>query len=294
MADSLSADVLASFGLSPAPVTDAQLPGVILDALDVLLCVIDHAGDIRYVNAAWTQAALEGGGDPEGLGVGSNYLAACPLETLANVRAVLDSQVECYESEYECDTPVEERWYLMRVMPLTQYQPRWAVITHSNVTRNRRAVQALAEQEGAIQRAREQDSLVKMTDGAGTDVTASTFGLRLVRESLPATYRQLVTKYSEALEAAVERRTYKGEGAMPNDLRDMASQLAFLRAGPRDVIDIHIAALKERSLQAPPGRARAYAEESRLMILELMGHLAVTYRNEAFGIRRSSPEARST
>jgi hypothetical protein len=44
------------------------------------------------------------------------------------------------------------------------------------------------------------------------------------------------------------------------------------------VIEIHITSLEEKSRLASHKKAMAYADEGRLMALELMGHLAGYYR----------------
>ena len=60
-------------------------------------------------------------------------------------------------------------------------------------------------------------------------------------------------------------------------------------ATPRDLVAIHLAAIRAVSVDAPPIRQQAYLGEGRLMLLELMGHLAAYYRGRAYG--RSSGEA---
>jgi hypothetical protein len=67
-------------------------------------------------------------------------------------------------------------------------------------------------------------------------------------------------------------------------MHDIADRLGFLRAGPRDVVDIHITALKEKSSGATPQKNKAYAEEGRIKVLELMGLLVSYYRNRSLGI----------
>ncbi len=61
----------------------------------------------------------------------------------------------------------------------------------------------------------------------------------------------------------------------------MADQLGRRRASPRDVMDLHLDALWHTSTAASPARAQAYAEEGRLLVLELMGYLAAYYRKYA-------------
>ncbi len=265
----------------------------ILDSLEAQLAVIDHTGVIRYVNAAWIRSASEDGGDPASMGIGTNYLAVCQPDVLDSLVAILNGEADHFEFEYECGLPVEERWYSMRAMPLVKQQSGWAVITHHNVTRRKRVDSDRLEAERQQEQAREQDSLVKLSGTAPTPITAQTFGLRPLRENIPDAFERFVEYYSDLIEHAVQARTYKGEPPLPPRLKVMADQLVFLKAGPRDVIDVHMAALRQRSAQATPGEARIYAEEARLLVLELMGHVAATYRNQAFGIKLADAEARS-
>ncbi len=265
----------------------------VLDSLEAQLAVIDHAGIIRYVNAAWLKSAREDGGDGRGLGVDTNYLAVCQPDVLNSLVAILNGELDHFEMEYECGIPSEERWYVMTALPLSQHASGWAVITHHNITRRKRVDIDRLETEQRLERAREQDSLAKLSGTAPAPITAQTFGLRALRENIPDAFERFVDYYSDLLEHAVQARTYKGEPPLPPRLKVMADQLVFLKAGPRDVIDVHMAALRQRSAQATPGEARIYAEEGRLLVLELMGHLAATYRTQAFGIKVADAEARS-
>lgn len=277
-------------------VTDSDQPDWawdILDSLEAQLAVIDHTGVIRYVNAAWIRSANEGGGDPASTGVGTNYLVVCQPDVQNSLAAILSGESDHFELEYECGTPDEERWYHMRAMPLIKRQPGWAVITHHNVTHRKRVDFDKLEAERRQEQAREQDSLAKLSGTAPAPITAQTFGLRALRESYPDAFERFIEYYNDLLEHAVQARTYKGEPPLPPRLKVMADQLVFLKAGPRDVIDVHMAALRQRSAQASPGEARIYAAEARLLVLELMGHLAATYRSQAFGIKLVDAEARS-
>jgi len=56
-----------------------------------------------------------------------------------------------------------------------------------------------------------------------------------------------------------------------------------LQAGPRDVVEIHSVALRQRIAGINAVKAKAYAEESQLIALELMGYLTTFYRNHALG-----------
>jgi PAS domain S-box-containing protein len=126
---------------------------------------------------------------------------------------------------------------------------------------------------------RELCSLERLTSSAQTNVTAQAFGLASLREGLPATFNQLVKRYGELIELALEQRAYKVNHNIPEELCLLAERLGFLKTGPRDVVEIHSKALKIKTKGASPQKAQAYAEEGRLLVLELMGYLASYYRN---------------
>jgi hypothetical protein len=83
------------------------------------------------------------------------------------------------------------------------------------------------------------------------------------------------------MDQGLERRFYKVELDLSEDLRLLAEQLGRLGAGPRDVVELHVRALKDRTKGVPPPKAQLYTDEGRLMLLELMGYLASYYRNRS-------------
>ncbi|HNB50823.1 MAG TPA: response regulator [Anaerolineales bacterium] len=149
----------------------------------------------------------------------------------------------------------------------------------------------LNELEAARQReqeTREILALEQLSQFTKTTITAQMYGLPPLRESAPEVFELLLKRYQELMENALEDRIYQLERARVKDLRALADQLGFLRAGPRDVVELHTLALKEKSKQASPQKTHAYVEEGRLMVLELMGYLVTFYRSHA--IFRSSQE----
>lgn len=101
-----------------------------------------------------------------------------------------------------------------------------------------------------------------------------------LRESNQALFHDLVRRYADAMNAAVELQVLKsGGGAVSRSLRQIAAILGEHGAGPRDVVEIHSAALRDKLRHTPSRRGRAYVDEARLMVLELMGHLACHYRD---------------
>lgn len=97
-------------------------------------------------------------------------------------------------------------------------------------------------------------------------------------QRLPEIFVSLVADQSAILDQAVEHRGYRIEGRFSDNLRALGERLGTLWASPRDVIEVHTAALKSRLTGAPGARISVYAEEGRLLLPELMGNLVVFYR----------------
>ena len=105
---------------------------------------------------------------------------------------------------------------------------------------------------------------------------------------MPKTFQELVRSYGSLLDRALEQRVYKVQNNVSEGLRSIAEEMGALKAGPRDVVEIHSTALKLKVSGENPKKVEAYAEEGRLIVLELMGHLASHYRNYALGARKSA------
>ncbi len=139
------------------------------------------------------------------------------------------------------------------------------------------------------QQERERLSMERLSGPARASVTAQMFGLIPLRDSLPEIFTGLVEQYGRFMDLALEERAFKVDRNISDELRSLAEHIGFFKAGPRDVIEIHSAALKQKTREAPPQKVQAYLEESRLMVLELMGYLVSYYRNYSLGIRSSTP-----
>jgi response regulator RpfG family c-di-GMP phosphodiesterase len=121
--------------------------------------------------------------------------------------------------------------------------------------------------------------------GAPTPITAQRFGVLPLRDSAPAEFQHFARTYTEILGLALEQRAYKVDRKTSQALHDLADELGALSAGPRDIIDLHVQALKERMSYASREQSMALAEEGRLLVLELMGHLVTYYRSYTLGVR---------
>jgi DNA-binding response OmpR family regulator len=133
---------------------------------------------------------------------------------------------------------------------------------------------------------REIAELQRLSAPVSSAITAQFYGNLPLRESAPGSYQTFVERYGEILDLALEQRAYKVQHPLTDRLRTLAEDLGFLRAGPRDAIEIHTAALQRRLGRVTMQKAQVYAEEGRLLALELMGHLVTFYRNYFLGTRR--------
>lgn len=141
--------------------------------------------------------------------------------------------------------------------------------------------QVRAEEERVAQLERELEALESLAALPNIHVSGRSFGLASLRESRPYVFDDLVERYEVLMDVALEKRAFRVEDDSSKEVTAMAERLGALRAGPRDVVDIHIAALRNKNNQSNPIKAEAYAEESRLIALELMGELVSYYRNRS-------------
>ena len=153
---------------------------------------------------------------------------------------------------------------------------RYAVERNHLIDRLERARQREREE-------RELRSFAQISRAPHTAVTARLFGEAPLHEALPDVFNDLLRKYGDLMDMALEQRAYKVEHNMSENLCSMAEEMGFLKAGPRDVVEMHTAAMKRKTSRATSQKAQAYMEEGRLMVLELMGCLVSFYRNYSLG-----------
>jgi len=122
------------------------IAAAVIDALASHICVVDSKGRIAAVNRAWKNFAAENSATPNHSSVGTNYSDVCKRASgpgseeaapfALGLRSVLEGKTELFEMEYPCHSPLENRWYLARVTPLT-VNPGGAVISHLNITKRK-------------------------------------------------------------------------------------------------------------------------------------------------------------
>lgn len=103
-----------------------------------------------------------------------------------------------------------------------------------------------------------------------------------LRDVHPKAFDELVRQYCMVLENSVDQRIRKVHSDISHTSTRIAWQLGEHDATPRDVVLVHVVALRQKMDESPSlARAMAYQEEGRLRIVEMMGYLATYYRWKA-------------
>jgi len=160
---------------------------------------------------------------------------------------------------------------------------------HHAIERARLQTQ-LEEAQRRAKRENEYSSMARFVQSRGTDITAEMYGRMPLYKLDSEMFQQLVDQYSQLLDLRIDEQLYMGDKKSSQNLQELAERLSFLRAGPRDVVDIHTKALEFETIGVTGMREDAYIEEGRLLLLEIMGWLASYYRNYALGdLKRENP-----
>ena len=194
-------------------------------------------------------------------------------------RAALAGQENVFESEFG------EQTYYVHILPVRNEQGEIyaGLIVSQDITETKLAAKAEAEAEARAARTRQQQmELRSLAHFPHTHRPAadSRLNTALLHRTMPQVFDWLIQSYGQVLDRVLEQRAYKVEHDVSEELRAIADQLGQANAGPRDVIEIHLRTLKIKTDALNPAKNQAYADEGRLIVLELMGYLAGYYRSQ--------------
>ena len=108
-------------------------------------------------------------------------------------------------------------------------------------------------------------------------VTAGLAGQAPIAERQPAVFRHIVEEYVQFLPRYFDHVVAHREKPREAMVR-LATRLGDYDAGPRDLIDAHVAALGRIAGDESAARTRLLTSEGRLAVLEMMGLLVDYYR----------------
>lgn len=99
-------------------------------------------------------------------------------------------------------------------------------------------------------------------------------------KTLPDVFCDALEDFGRALDLRLIRRGYRTTASPDGSalLMGLGERLAAAGARPRDVIELHAMALRQRSSGAEAAKINAFAEEAQVAVLEVMGRLVEHYR----------------
>ncbi len=130
------------------------------------------------------------------------------------------------------------------------------------------------EQEERARAVRSYQHYLAISQGGGLE-TAEALSYpdeETLRELIPD-YWDVVINYVRAIRIREDRPSER--------VREFARQLALLQVRARDVVRIHLGALNRFAERAMPSEERAFSNDARLVLVELMGNLMDIYLNAA-------------
>lgn len=128
----------------------------ILNSLSAQIAVVDKDGIIREVNEAWRQFAIDNGIPAHHSDIGTNYLDVCKnargrdsqgaKQCYEGMLQVIRGERDAFDMVYPCHAPQEERWFLLRIVPM-QDGDGSVVVSHINITEQKQIERALKRNE---------------------------------------------------------------------------------------------------------------------------------------------------
>ena len=148
--------------------------------------------------------------------------------------------------------------------------------------------QQLAALEGELNSSRQEQEiqLLEQLIAGSTNLSNQLSDLEPLRQRAADVFSELVQRYGDLMDEALEQSTYKVDYQISQKLSTLAEQLGFLKATPRDIIEIHTQALKQKTQAVGVKKSQAYTKEGRFLLLELMGNLVTYYRRYFIGLNK--------
>jgi hypothetical protein len=131
----------ASFACASFPREEMQ---DLMDRLPSSMALVDDAGEILAINAAWRSVGEDNAADTAQTGIGANYLAACDAAALTGdreaehfaegLRSVIRGTCDTYKLESGCVLAGEPHLVCGRVTRLADPLARYVMVSHETLT----------------------------------------------------------------------------------------------------------------------------------------------------------------
>ena len=127
-----------------ALLSSVRFQQAVFDSLSAQIAVLDRHGTVIQTNAAWWKYAIDNGlAETPSFGGGNyleilEYLTGKDQETVlaasAGIASVVSGDVSDFQLSHPFYTPVDNRWFIMKVTPVHDVEER-VVVSHEDVTR---------------------------------------------------------------------------------------------------------------------------------------------------------------
>ncbi|MDH5478257.1 MAG: PAS domain S-box protein [Nitrospinota bacterium] len=270
---------------------------------------IAHLGnwdwDIRTGEMKWSTEIYNIFGFPEGE-TGQTYEAFISM-THPDDRETMDTTLRMSIQDHSPFTMQrriihsdgQERIILERGEPLYDSgdQPVRVIGTIQDITdrvNDQKDLLRLQEKEKELQRERDEleKALFEQKSLSGweqSSVTASLAGVGPLRERFPEIFAKFKSEYEALLDEYLEALGFNRTPPR-HKINALSENIGAYGGGPRDLIDLHIRSVSDKSRDVHPKRARAYTVEGRLLALEAMGNLVDCYRRGGIQMERFRKE----
>lgn len=114
-----------------------------------------------------------------------------------------------------------------------------------------------------------------------TNETAMLYNAVPLKTQYPESFQNILKEYDDILSDAIEERFFKVQQHLHEKLNHLSDNLGFLKAGAKDIIDIHRQCISVRFNKSNLKEQKVILEESRLLLIELMGNLINYYRRKS-------------
>jgi PAS domain S-box-containing protein len=203
----------------------------ILDSTDDHLAILDEQGRIIDVNNAWTRFEKENCRATETIGIGISYFCnwskdygdtSFAAEAFAGILRVQKGELDSFQIIYPCHSPTENRWFNMKVLPLSGTRGH-VLVAHSNITLQKQAEERLTV---ALQ---EKDVLLREVHHRVKNNMAAIIGLfNLQRQNIVEPHVQTILgELSSRVKAMslVHEKLYRSESVTRIDFQDYLQSL---------------------------------------------------------------------
>ena len=128
----------------------------IFDLWEDHIVILTPDGIISYANKSWKQFAKDNGLSPKKCSEGINYLAVCEKATGKNsdeaknafdgIKDVIYGRKHTFNLEYAYHSSKKQRWFLMKVTPLSEEIPTNVLLQHIDITERKLVEEEVKQQ----------------------------------------------------------------------------------------------------------------------------------------------------